>query len=577
MMVESPKLYENAVMADDAMIENETADEEVNLRSDFAETAFFYPQLKTNEEGEILFSFTVPEQLTRWNFKGYAHSKEMGLGELIDQVVTVKDFSIQPYFPRFIRQGDRVVLSSVLTNQSSKMEKGTISFVLFDPFTEKIIEEQKQSFSVEANVTQGVSFTFDAPEEYGLIGCRIIAKGKTFSDGEQQAIPVLDRRISLIESETFIIRDESEVTVPLKQLFNENSPTVSNKKMTLEFSGNPTWLGIQALPSLQQPQSEDAVSWIASLYAGQVAAHILNSNPTIKTTLDAWQKQKRGTDDLLTPLLKNPELKSILLEESPWLLEAKTEEQQQARLQTLFNLNQVTDNRLAAELRLKELQQSDGSWSWFQGMNGNKFITSFVMETLIRLEKLTKQDISPEIQEMKGKAVEYLHREGKKEYERLDKAKTYSISNTGLSYLYLVALGELKVPKKYEEAYADLLSLVPKLLNEGTIAQKAKAAYVLNYNGKIKEAKEILASLKEYLVQTKEKGMYFSRLDRVSTQWDQQKIASHVYALEAFDEIAQDREVVNEMKLWLLSQKRTQQWNTPIETVNAVYALLCRG
>ncbi len=576
MMNESPMLYEEAAVTADAAY-NIVEEEGESLRSDFAETAFFYPQLKTNEKGEILFSFTVPEQLTRWNFKGYAHSKEMGLGEWIDQVVTVKDFSIQPYFPRFVRQGDRVVLSSVLTNQSSKLETGTVSFILFDPFTEKIIEEQKQTFSVEANVTQGVSFTFDAPEDYGLIGCRIIAKGKTFSDGEQQVIPILERRISLVESETFIVRDESEVKVSLDKLFNEDSPTASNKKMTLEFSGNPTWLGIQALPSLQQPQSENAISWVASLYAGQMAAYILNSNPTLKATLDAWQKQKKGTDDLLTPLLKNPELKQIVLEESPWLLEAKTEEQQQARLQTLFNLNQVTDSRLAAELRLKELQQSDGSWSWFQGMSGNKLVTTFVMESIIRLEKLTGQEISPEIMDMKVKAVDYLHREGKKEYERLDKTKTYRISNTGLNYLYLVALGEMKVPKEYEKAYTDLLSLVPKLLNEGSIAQKAKGAYVLNYNGKVKEAKDFLASLKEYLVQTKEKGMYFSQLDRASSQWDQQKIASHVYALEAFDEINQDREVVNEMKLWLLSQKRTQQWDSPVETVNAVYALLCRG
>ena len=575
--VESLELSEDRVMQD-AMADSERVEEAgANLRSNFAETAFFYPQLKTNEKGEILFSFTVPEQLTRWNFKGYAHSKEMGLGELMDYVVTVKDFSIQPYFPRFVRQSDRVVLSSVLTNQSGAMEKGTVSFVLFDPFTEKVIKEQKQPFSVEANVTQSVSFTFDVPEEYNLLGCRIIAKGKTFSDGEQQVIPILERRIALVESETFIVRNEGEVNVPLNKLFNEDSPTASNKKMTLEFSGNPIWLAIQSLPSLQQPQSENAISWVASLYAGQVAAYILNGNPMIKTTLEAWQKRRQESNDLLTPLLKNPELKQILLEESPWLLEANTEEQQQARLQTLFNLNQVTEGRLAAELRLKELQQSDGAWSWFQGMYGNKFVTAFVMESLIRLEKLTGQEISPEIRAMKAKAADYLHWEGKKEYERLNKDKIYGISNTGLSYLYLVALGELKVPKKYEAAYAHLLSLVPKLLNEGTIAQKAKAAYVLNYNGKVKEAKDFLASLKEYLVQTEEKGMYFSQLDRASLQWDQQKIASHVYALEAFDEIAQDKEVVDEMKLWLLSQKRTQQWDTPIETVNAVYALLCRG
>lgn len=551
--------------------------EEESLRSDFAETAFFYPQLRTNEKGEITFSFTVPEQLTRWNFKGYAHSKDMKLGELLDEVVTAKEFSIQPYFPRFVRQGDRVILSSVLTNQSDKQESGTVSFVLFDPYTDKVIGEQKQSFSVEAKATQGVSFTFDTPEEYNVVACRIIAKGKNFSDGEQQALPILSRRVALIESETFIIRDKSEKQIALNNLFNEGSSTATHKEMTLEFSGNPTWLAIQALPVLQQPQSENAISWAAALYANEVASYILNSNPTIKTTLDAWQKQNIGKEDLLTPLMKNSELKNIILQESPWLLEAKTEAEQQARLQTLFDMNQVLNNRYTAELRLKELQLWDGGWSWFKGMTGSKYITSFVMETLIRLDKLVGQEVSAETKEMKAMAIDYLHSEGKKEYEHINLLKTNRLTDTGLRYLYLVALGELKVPTEYQPAYNEFVKLAPFFLKEGTIAQKAKAAYVLNYNGKTKEAKEILASLKEYLVQTEEKGMYFSQLDGQQTLWGANKIASHVYALEAFDEIMKDEELVNEMKLWLLSQKRSQQWESPISTVDAVYALMFRG
>lgn len=550
--------------------------EEESLRSDFAETAFFYPQLRTNEKGEITFSFTVPEQLTRWNFKGYAHSKNMELGELLDQVVTAKEFSIQPYFPRFVRQGDRVVLSSVLTNQSDQQESGTVSFVLFDPYTDKVIGEQKQSFSVEAKATQGVSFTFDTPEEYNVVACRIIAKGKNFSDGEQQALPILSRRVALTESETFIIRDKSEKQIALNNLFNEGSSTATHKEMTLEFSGNPTWLAIQTLPVLQQPQSENAISWAAALYANEVSSYILNSNPTIKTTLDAWQKQNIGKEDLLTPLMKNSELKNLILEESPWLLDAKTEAEQQARLQTLFDMNQVLNNRYTAELRLKELQQWDGGWSWFKGMSGSKYITSFVMETLIRLDKLVGHELSNETKAMKDLAINYLHREGKIEYEHINQLKTNRLTDTGLRYLYLVALGKLNVPNEYKVAYDEFVKLAPSFLKEGTIAQKAKAAYVLNYNGMTKEAKEIMASLKEYLVQTEEKGMYFSQLDG-QTLWGANKIASHVYALEAFDEIMKDEEVVNEMKLWLLSQKRTQQWESPISTVDAVYALMFRG
>ena len=552
-------------------------DHSEEVRSNFGETAFFYPQLRTNEKGEIVFEFTVPEQLTRWNFRGYAHTKNMNLGELFANVVTAKEFSIQPYYPRFVRQGDKVVLSAVLSNQSDALESGEVSFVLFDPFTDKIIQKQKQPFSITSKGTKGIDFTFNVSEEYDVLGCRIIANGKQYSDGEQQVIPVLERRVSLVESETFVVRDEREKQVSLNHLFNKGSETASNKVMTLEFSGNPTWFAIQSLPALQQPKHESAVAWVSSLYANQVASFILNSKPQLKATLDAWQVKNKGKEDLLTPLIKNKELKNILIEESPWLLDAKTEAEQQARLQTLFDLNQVADSRYAAEVRLQELQQSDGAWSWYKGMTGSKYITTFVLETLMRLDKLTGIDVSSSVEEMKLRAIEFIHREAKKEFDNRDLSGSYYISNTGLSYLYLVALGNVTIPREYADSYAYYLNLVPQLLKEGTIAQKAKAAFVLAFNNRKDEAKQFVESLQEYLVQTEEKGMYFSVLDRSSLEWDQQKIASHVYVIEAFDELVDNKELVNEMKLWLLSQKRTQQWDTPIETVNAVYALLFRG
>ena len=334
-----------------------------DIRTNLAETAFFYPQLRTNEQGEVSFSFTMPESLTRWNFRGYSHTKNMMLGTLDGETVTSKEFMLVPNLPRFVRVGDQTSVAASISNMTGKVQSGTVSMILFDPMTDKIVSTQKQEFKVEAGATIGVNFQFTVDDQYSILGCRMIADTGTFSDGEQQLIPVLSNKEHLIETLPMPIRGEETRTFSLDSLFNHHSATATDRKLTIEFTGNPSWYAIQALPSLSLPTNDNAISWANAYYANTLAAYIMNSQGGTKETFLSNQQ-------------KNQEVKNIHLSESPWILEAQTEEQQKERIATLFDLNNILSNNSAALRRLQNLQNGDGAWSWYKGMNGSLYVTT---------------------------------------------------------------------------------------------------------------------------------------------------------------------------------------------------------
>ncbi|KAA6322657.1 hypothetical protein EZS27_027818, partial [termite gut metagenome] len=491
--------------------------EVTGLRANFAETAFFYPQLHTNEKGEIVFSFTVPESLTRWNFRGYAHTKGMLTGIINGEAVTTKDFMLVANPPRFAREGDKTSIAAVLTNLTGKNLTGTVTFTLFDPMTEKIIAVQKQVFHTETEKTTGINFFFHADDKYKLLGCRFIAQSGEFSDGEQHLLLVLSNQERIVETIAMPVRGKEKREFSLQSLYNANSPTAVNRRLTIEFSGNPAWYALQALPVLSLPTEDNAVSLAAACYANTLAASVVKANPRIKTVFDTWKLQGGTEETFLSNLQKNQEIKNIWIEESPWLTGATNETEQIQRIATLFDLNRIQNKNHTALTKLRELQHADGSWAWYKGMKGSRYITEFVTKTLVRLSILTANSSDNEVQSMLQAAFAFLHKESVKEYQNMLQEEKESHTHIGISaaalqYLYLIALSEEKVPAggDTQKAYSCFLKKASESLASQSLNEKAFSAVVLHKAGRINEANAFIASLKEYAVQTDEQGMHFA-------------------------------------------------------------------
>ncbi len=563
--------------SDNEMLPEASAD----LRTNLAETAFFYPQLRTNEQGEISFSFTMPESLTRWNFRGYSHTKGMLTGTLDGEATTSKEFMLTPNLPRFVRVGDKTSLAASISNMTGKPQAGTVSLVLFDPMTEKVISTQKQKFSLAAGKTMGVDFQFTVSDKYEIVGCRMIADSGTFSDGEQQLLPVLSNKEHLVETLPMPVRGEETRTFSLDHLFNQQSKTATDRKLTVEFTGNPAWYAVQALPSLSLPTSNNAISWATAYYANTLASFIMNSQPKIKAVFESWKLQGGTKETFLSNLQKNQEVKNIILSESPWVLEAQTEEQQKERIATLFDLNNIRSNNIAALTRLQELQNSNGAWSWYKGMNGSRSVTTYIAELNARLAMLTGEKLSGSALSLQQKAFAYLHQSALDEYKEILKAQKDGVKFTGVSgsilqYLYLIAISGEQVPAVNKAAYTYYLSKVGELLTSPSMDTKAIAAIVLDKAGRKKEVQEFVASLKEHLTKTDEQGMFFAFNENPYT-WGGMQMQAHVDVMEALEQTGGNTDTVEEMKLWLLKQKQTQQWNSPVATADAVFALLMKG
>lgn len=577
----------SADAADTAEMSAETGEQlseaPADLRTNLAETAFFYPQLRTNQNGEISFAFTMPESLTRWNFRGFSHTKGMLTGTLDGEATTSKEFMLTPNLPRFVRVGDETSIPASIANMTGKPQAGTVSMIFFDPATDKVISTQKQKFFVAAGRTIGVNFIFPVTDQFQVLGCRMIADSGIFSDGEQQLIPVLSNKEHLVETLPLPIRGEETRTFSLDPLFNHHSKTATDRRLTVEFTGNPAWYAIQALPSLSLPVNNNAISWATAYYANSLASFIMNSQPRVKAVFDSWKLQGGTKETLLSNLQKNQEVKNILLSESPWVLEAQTEEQQKERIATLFNLNNILSNNISAITRLQELQNSKGAWAWYKGMDGSRYVTTYIAELNARLAMLTGQPLTGDALAMQQKAFAYLHQSVLDDYNESLKSKKQGekVAVTGvpesiLQYLYLIAISGEQVPEANKAAYAYYLSKVGELLTSASMDTKAIAAIVLDKAGREKEAQEFIASLRQHLTNTDEQGMFFAFNENPYT-WGGMNMQAHVDVMEALELTGGNRETVEEMKLWLLKQKQTQQWNSPVATADAVYALLMSG
>ena len=555
----------------------ETGD--IQIRENFAETAFFYPQLRTNEKGEVSISFVLPESLTRWKFMGLAHTRNVDYGKIEATATASKEFMLQPNMPRFVRVGDKANIAASLMNLSDKGVKGTVRMELFNPETEKVFYSQKQKFDVKGGETGHVNFTFEVGDKYAVMACRMVADGDTFSDGEQRYIPVLTDKQWVTETVPLNVNGEGAHTFSLENLFNKHSKTASEQRLTVEFTAHPAWYAVQALPVVANPQNEDALSWATAYYAHSLAACIVKENPRIKQIFDSWKAQSGTKETFMSNLQKNQELKNILLAETPWLAEATNEAEQKQRIATLFDLNTMNSQLAVSVEKLGELQNADGAWSWYKGMQGSRYVTTQVMEMLVRLNALTHQDADSRMQPMIQKGFEYLGKQAAEEYKSMKEAEKKGAvglrpSEQVLRYLYICVLdGKAPVDKKVNQYFIDKLSGEGKEL---TIYGKALGAIILQQAGKVAEAKLFMQSLMEYSVVTDEMGRYFDT-PKARYSWFSYKIPTEVAAMEAIQRITKDTKAIDEMKRWLLKQKQTQTWETPIATADAVYALMATG
>lgn len=577
----APSAADGVLFEEEVVNTAETLQPDADLRTNFAETAFFYPQLRTNERGEVVVAFTLPQSLTRWNFRGYTHTKDMQTGLLEASVVSAKEFMLRPNLPRFFRMGDQAQVAATVSNLTEGTIKGRVTLQLFDPTTEKVILTHREKFEAEAGRNAAVGFAFDVDDRYPLLGVRLTADGGNFSDGEQHVLPVLSNQEYVTETLTFDLKGNDACTLHLDTLFNRNSSTATQRRLTVEVTGNPAWMAIQALPSLTQPDGENAISWAVAYYANTLAAAIAQSQPRIREVIEAWQASGQSKETFLSRLEQNEDLKNLLLSETPWLAEATSDTEHMQRLVQLFDANRQRNLTLSALTRLKELQGEDGAWSWYKGMGSSRDITTYITTLLVRLPLLTGSPLDADASAMKQRAFAYLHQEALKEYKRLREAERKgtpitTLSDDAFDYLYLLALDADAMKQADKEVHSYFLSLLPRQLTTASIQRKAQAAFILQAAGRQSDAEAFEASLKEHLVQEKTMGAHFAFNDGYYS-WGMMPVTAHVAAMEALSRFEGNASVIEEMKRWLLKQKQTTQWNTPVASADAIYALLCNG
>lgn len=491
----------------------------VSLRTDFAETAFFLPSLQTDSTGAAAVTFRAPESLTRWSVVVYGHTRDMRTGVLATSVVTQKDLMLRPHLPRFVRAGDSLRLTAVVSNLSDRDIDGVASLELFDTATGKTTARQSAAFSTVAGGNASVGFDIGIPADGdGTLGVRMTARGGGFSDGEQHLLPVLPDKQHITETVAMSVRGGETRTYSLDSLFNRHSPSATRRSMTVELTGNPAWYAVQALSDIGVPQHDDALAWAAAYYANTLAAAISGGAP-------------QGG---------------------------------------------------AALARLKSMQGSDGGWSWFSGMASDEAITSGIAGLLVRLEMLMDgigMAVDSDAVAMADSAFGFLHRQMQEHWQDIRRrhrdTDDYLLSAADIRYLYLIAISGTEVPQRYRAMYRFFLGKVNGVLGSRDVTAAAQCAVIMKRAGRDREARRFVASLTAMMVR-EAAGAHFAFLD-VPCTWGMMPIPQHVAAMEALRECGGEESLIEEMKLWLLGQKRGRSWSSPVSTADAVYALLCDG
>ena len=573
--------------------------ENIGIRKNLQETAFFFPHLQTDQNGNVSFSFTTPEALTQWKLQLLAHTKTLESATKTLTTVTQKELMVVPNAPRFLRKGDQITISTKIANLTDKTLSGYSKLLLTDAIsgkdiTNKLIDsslsevQDKASFTVNAKGNTQVSWNLSIPDDVDAIQYKIVAKSGNYSDGEQNALPVLSNRMLVTETLPMWVRSNETKTFVLDKLKTTTPTTLKNHKLTLEITSNPAWYAVQALPYLMEYPYECNEQTFSRYYSNALASHIANSNPRIQEVFNQW----RNTDALLSNLEKNEELRSVLIQETPWVRDAQSETEQKKRIALLFDLNKMTNELQSAMNKLKTNQMPSGAWSWFKGGYENRYITQHIISGFGHLSKLgvSLNAVKESQNQIIRNAIQYLDYEFIKEYNNIrkhnkdaDLSKDH-LSYTQLHYLYMRSFfPEIKKSKDVENISAYYQTQINKYWLSRSLYSKGLMALISKRNNELKTVSKILNSLKETSITSEELGMYW-KSNTNSWYWYQAPVETQALLIEVFSEAgsviqSETNNVtdIDNLKIWLLKNKQTNRWKTTKATTEAVYALLLQG
>ncbi len=562
----------------------------VQVRKNFNETAFFFPELKTDANGNVEFSFTMPEALTKWKLLTLAHTKDAASGYSENSTVTQKPLMVQPNAPRFMREGDNMEFSAKIVNLSEKEVAGIATLELLDAATNKPVDGwfknvfPNQYFTIAAGQSQAVKFPMEIPFNFNsAMTYRIVAKAGEFSDGEEMAIPVLTNRMLVTETMPINLRNQNTKAFRFDKLLNSgSSKTISNHALTVEYTSNPAWYAVQALPYLMEYPYECAEQTFNRYYANTLAGYISNSTPKIKAVFEKWKTT--DTAALLSNLQKNEELKAALLQETPWVLEAQNEAQQKKNIALLFDMVRMSSEQNKAFGKLKEMQSSNGGLVWFKGGPDDRYITQYIATGIGHLRKLNALtgDNYQNIKTIIDNAIPYLDKKIKEDYDNLikykAKLKDNHLGSFQVQYLYMRSFfPEYKVAATSQKAVDYYTGQAKKYWLSNSKYMQAMIALALYRSNDAATPKAIIRSLKENAISKEEMGMYWKEWTTGGYYWYQAPIESQAMMIEAFADIDKNNNTVDDLKTWLLKQKQTQNWKTTKATAEACYALLLGG
>ena len=561
----------------------------IPLRTNFHETAFFYPQLTTNENGETVVHFTVPESLTRWNLQALAWTGDLKTGYVQKEPVTQKELMIFTNAPRFFRENDTLYFSAKLSSLAGKPLDVTAQVCFFDAFTMQEIalltagEAAIKTVSLAAGGNRALSWKIHIPEGLQAVTYRIttgapVEEGRQVSDGEENTLPVLTNRMLVTESLPLPMRGAQPKQFEFTKLLNAGSATLRHHAYTIEFTSHPVWYAVQALPYLMEYPYECAEQVFSRYYANAVAAHIAQSDPKIKHVFDRWRNYQPAA--LQSNLAKNEELKSLLLEETPWVRDARNDAERKQRIALLFDLHRMRNEQAAAGRKMQQAQSPDGGFAWFRGSRSDRYITQHIVAGTGRMQKMNIP--TGDINAILAKAIRYMDDRLAEDFNEMKKQtantpqdkKENPPAYLTVHYLYARSFftDTHPLPEKAREAFAYFTTQAAAHWTKYNNYSKGMLALALHRYNDTKTAQLILQSLSETALHSDETGMYWRY--ECGWWWYQAPVETQALLIEAFDEIARDPAAVADMQIWLLKQKQTQDWKTTKATADAIYALL---
>jgi len=559
-------------------------EQSINLRTDFRETVFFKSQLKSNNNGEFDIKFTIPESLTKWKMLGFVHTKDLKYGFVEKNLITQKQLMVVPNIPRFFRENDTIVFPVKINNLSSKNLNGTAKIKFYNQETGKeiLIFDRKETasklFKIEANNNILITYKLIIPSGISEITYKITAQAGNLSDGEQKTIPVLPNKILITESIPISIRKNETQNINFEKLTTYNkSSNYKPYRLVLELSSNPVWYCIQSLPYLTEFPHECAEQTFSRLYANSIASNVMNKIPNIRRTIDNWKGNK---ESLLSNLEKNQELKTVFLQETPWITEAKNESEQKKNLLLLFDINRLSKETKSSFEKLKSLQTASGGWAWFGGMKANRFISQHILAGFGHLRKLNVLVTeTKEVKQMINSGIYFIDKSISEQYKANRKTMftNNSLTYEAIHYLYARSFYlDKPIPKYSIPAFIYYKKQLKENWKNLNIYAQGMTALALYRFGEKETADAIVKSLREKSTNNKQNGMFWKE-NEAGFYWYNSEIETQTMMIEVFSEIEKDSKTVENMIVWLLKQKQTTDWKSTKATTEVVYALLLQG